>query len=280
MRTIDMLRNSSETFALFGNPVGHSLSPLMHNATFKKMKIDAHYVPFCVKHLEDAVRGIRGLDIRGVSVTIPFKTAVMSYLDEVDESSLRIGAVNTVLNDDEGRLKGYNTDWIGLIRDLKESLDIRGKTFAILGAGGAARAAVFGILKEGGIPVIVNRTIEKGGEMAREFGCPFYPLSEIGKIEADCLINTTPVGMAPDREKSPVGREDLANFRWVMDIIYNPLKTRLLKDAVEAGCIALSGVGMFVHQGAEQIRIWTGVEPPRAFMKGIVLEKLKECDGN
>jgi len=275
-----MMRDSPEIFALFGNPVGHSLSPLMHNATYKKMKIHARYVPFCVQNLEDAVRGIRGLDIRGVSVTIPFKTTVMSYLDEVDESSLRIGAVNTVLNDDEGRLKGYNTDWMGLIRDLKESLEIGGKTFAILGAGGAARAAVFGILKEGGIPVIVNRTIEKGQEMAREFRCPFYPLSEIGKIEADCLINTTPVGMAPDGEKSPVGRESLVNFRWVMDIIYNPLRTRLLKDALEVGCNALSGVGMFIHQGAEQIKIWMGVEPPRAFMKGIVLENLKERDGN
>ena len=275
-----MMRNSSEIFALFGNPIGHSLSPFMHNATFKRMRIHAHYVPFCVKNLEDAVRGIRGLDIRGVSVTIPFKTTVMPYLDEVDESSLRVGAVNTILNDSKGRLRGYNTDWIGLVRDLKESLEIGGKTFAILGAGGAARAAVFGILKEGGIPVIVNRTIEKGEEMAREFGCPFHPLSEIGKIKADCLINTTPVGMAPDREKSPVVRESLVNFRWVMDIIYNPLETKLLGDAAEAGCIVLSGVGMFVHQGAEQIRIWKGVEPPRAFMKQIILEKLKERDGN
>ena len=280
MKDIDKVRNPSEIFALFGNPVGHSLSPLMHNATFKRMKVDAHYVPFCVENLEDAVRGIRGLNIRGVSITIPFKTAVMPYLDAVDESSLRIGAVNTILNDNNGRLKGYNTDWVGLIRDLEESLEVRGKTFAILGAGGAARAAVFGLLKEGGIPIIVNRTIEKGQEMAREFGCPFYPLSEIEKIKADCLINTTPVGMVPDREKSPVGRESLMNFRWVMDIIYNPLKTKLLRDAKEAGCIALTGVGMFVHQGAEQIRIWTGMDPPRAFMKGIVLERLKERNGN
>ena len=280
MKDIDKVRNPSEIFALFGNPVGHSLSPLMHNATFKRMKVDAHYVPFCVENLEDAVRGIRGLNIRGVSITIPFKTAVMAYLDAVDESSLRIGAVNTILNDNNGRLKGYNTDWVGLIRDLEESLEVRGKTFAILGAGGAARAAVFGLLKEGGIPIIVNRTIEKGQEMAREFGCPFYPLSEIEKIKADCLINTTPVGMVPDREKSPVGRESLMNFRWVMDIIYNPLKTKLLRDAKEAGCIALTGVGMFVHQGAEQIRIWTGMDPPRAFMKGIVLERLKERNGN
>jgi shikimate dehydrogenase len=280
VKAIEKVRNPSEIFALFGNPVRHSLSPLMHNATFKRMKIDAHYVPFCVENLEDAVREIRGLPIRGVSITIPLKTAVMDYLDGVDESSLRIGAVNTILNDNNGRLKGYNTDWIGLIRDLEESLEVRGKTFAILGAGGAARAAVFGLLKRGGTPIIVNRTIERGQEMAHEFGCPFSPLSEIEKIKADCLINTTPVGMAPDTEKSPVGRESLVNFRWVMDIIYNPLETKLLRDAKEAGCIALTGVGMFVHQGAEQIKIWTGREPPRAFMKGIVLERLKERDGN
>jgi shikimate dehydrogenase len=275
-----MAGNSSEIFALFGNPVGHSLSPLMHNATFKRMNIDANYVPFCIKNLEDAVRGIRGLDIRGVSVTIPFKTTVIPYLNEVDGSSLRIGAVNTILNDGKGCLRGYNTDWIGLIRDLNESLEISGKIFAILGAGGAARAAVFGILKEGGIPVILNRTIEKGEKMARNFGCPFYPLSEIGNLKADCLINTTPVGMAPDRERSPLARESLVNFRWVMDLIYNPLKTKLLRDAEEAGCMVLPGVGMFVNQGAEQIKIWKGVEPPRAFMKQIVLERLEKGDGN
>ncbi len=275
-----MARNSSKIYAVFGNPVGHSLSPIMHNAAFKRMKIDAHYVPFCVKNVEDAVRGIRGLDIRGVSVTIPFKTTVMPYLDEVDESSLRIGAVNTILNDGNGRLKGFNTDWIGLNRDLEESLEIRGKTFAILGAGGAARAAVFGILKEGGIPVIFNRTTETGEEVAREFGCPFYSLSEIEKIKTDCLINTTSVGMAPDIEKSPLMKESLMNFRWVVDIIYNPLKTKLLREAEEAGCTVLDGVGMFVHQGAEQTKIWMGMEPPRALMRGVVLESLKEHDGN
>ena len=275
-----MARNSSKLYAVFGNPVGHSLSPIMHNAAFKRMKIDAHYVPFCVKNVEDAVRGIKGLDIRGVSVTIPFKTTVMPYLDEVDESSLRIGAVNTILNDGNGRLKGFNTDWIGLNRDLEESLEIRGKTFAILGAGGAARAAVFGILKEGGIPVIFNRTTETGEEVAREFSCPFYSLSEIEKIKADCLINTTSVGMAPDIEKSPLMKESLINFRWVVDIIYNPLKTKLLREAEEAGCTVLDGVGMFVHQGAEQTKIWMGMEPPRALMRGVVLESLKEHDGN
>ena len=269
-----------KTYGLLGKNISYSLSPFMHNAAFKRMKFDAHYIPFCVKNVEDAVRGIRGLDIRGVSVTIPFKTSVMPYLDEIDESSLRIGAINTILNDDNGRLKGFNTDWIGLIRDLEESLEIRGKTFAILGAGGAARAAVFGILKEGGIPVVFNRTTETGEEVARDFGCPFYALSEIEKIKADCLINTTSVGMAPDIEKSPLMKERLINFRWVVDIIYNPLKTKLLREAEEAGCTVLDGVGMFVHQGAEQTKIWMEMEPPRSLMRKVVLESLKEHDGN
>ncbi len=275
-----MKKSAPVIFALFGNPVGHSLSPLMHNAAYKEMKMDAHYCPFCVESPADAIKGIKEFDLRGVSITIPFKTAVMPYLDEVDSNAQKIGAVNTILPDDNGRLKGYNTDWIGIVRNLEESLEIQKKTFAIVGAGGTARAAVFGILQNGGIPLVVNRTPARGEEMAHEFGCPFYPLSEIGNISADCLINTTPVGMAPEREKSPLQKEVLNNFRWVMDCIYNPMQTQLLKDAKAAGCTALNGVGMFVHQGSEQIKIWTGKEPPREFMKQVVLDKLKELDGN
>ena len=273
-----MKKPAAAIFALFGNPVEHSLSPLMHNAAYKKMEIDAQYVAVCVNNLEEAIQGIRERErnIRGVSITIPFKTAVMSYLDRVDDSAHAIGAVNTIQHDGNGGLTGYNTDWIGLVRDLEDSLQIHKKTVAILGAGGAARAAVFGILQQGGTPLVVNRTIERGEEMAEEFGCPFHPLSQIGKIRADCLINTTPIGMVPDVGTSPVEKGVLSNFTWVMDCIYNPLRTQLLKDAEEAGCRTLNGVGMFVHQGAEQIKIWTGTEPPREFMKQIVLEKLRE----
>lgn len=267
-------------FALFGNPVGHSLSPLMHNAAYHKMGINASYVPCCVENPEEAIERIKERSIRGASVTIPFKTAVMPYLDEVEDSARTIGAVNTIWHDDKGRLTGYNTDWIGVVLGLEQSLVIQGKTFAILGAGGAARAIVFGILHKGGIPLILNRTTTRGAEMAQEFGCPFYHLSEIGGISADCLINTTPVGMTPEKGKSPIAKEVLTNFRWVMDCIYNPLKTQLLQDAEEAGCTALNGVGMFVHQGAEQIKIWTGKEPPREFMRQVVLDKLGAQDGD
>ncbi len=264
----------TQMFALFGNPVGHSLSPVMHNAAFRSMRMDAVYFPFCVTNLEGAVRGIAELGFRGVSVTIPFKTAVMAHLDRVEESARAIGAVNTILND-SGSLVGFNTDWTGLVRSLGESMEIRGRTFAVIGAGGAARAALFGLREEGGVPVVVNRSAARGEGLAREFGCPFFPLEEIGKVEADCLINTTPVGMSPDVNGTPVGRSDVARFRWVMDIVYSPLETRLLREAREAGCRTISGLGMFVHQGGEQIRIWTGQEAPVALMRQVVLQKLE-----
>jgi len=277
---ITMKESPPAIFALFGNPVGHSLSPLMHNAAYKKMGINASYCSCCVERPHEAIEKIKKRSIRGASVTIPFKTAVIPYLDEVQDSARTIGAVNTILHDDKGRLRGYNTDWIGIVLGLEESLKIQDKTFAILGAGGAARAVVFGILQKGGTPLILNRTTTRGEEMALEFGCPFHHLSEIEAIRADCLINTTPVGMAPEEGKSPIATEALTNFRWVMDCIYNPLKTRLLQDAEGAGCTTISGVGMFVHQGAEQIKIWTGKEPPRDFMRQVVLERLGAQDGD
>jgi len=262
-------------FALFGNPVGHSLSPLMHNTAYCEMQINASYVPFCVRNLEEAVRGIRGLGIKGVSVTIPFKSEVGKHLDGLEESSNRIGAVNTIVNEG-GRLRGYNTDWIGFVRDLKEFMPVQGKTFGVLGAGGAARAILFGVLSEGGNPVVLNRTAAKGEALAKEFGCSFLPLSEIGVLKADCIVNTTSVGMAPQIENSPLEERALGKFPCVVDIIYNPLETKLLKDARKAGCRTRSGLGMFVHQGAEQIRLWTGTEPPVETMRRVVRERLEE----
>jgi shikimate dehydrogenase len=272
-----MLERDLTIFAVFGNPIRHSLSPLMHQAALDRMGIEARYVPFCVKDLKAAVRGIRGMDIRGVSVTLPFKSDVRLYLDEVEESARRIGAVNTIWNH-QGKLRGYNTDWLGFILSLREVMEIKGRHFAVLGAGGAARGIIYGLVQEGGRPVILNRTVSRAEELAREFGCAFLSLSEMEKIEADCLINTTSLGMAPDIAVSPFPGEHLKKFGWVVDIIYNPLKTKLLKEAEEAGLKTLSGLGMFVHQGAEQLKIWTGQEPPRSTMHEVVLATLKEND--
>lgn len=273
---ISAQKSKPRNYILLGNPVGKSLSPLMHNAALKEMGIEETYVAFCVQDLRGAVQGMRAMNIRGASVTIPFKVAIMEYLNDVDDDALKIGAVNTIVNSN-GNLVGYNTDWVGLILTLKEKMTIRNKTFAIIGAGGTARAAAYGIIKEGGIPSIVNRTLKKGEVLSRKLSCPVYSLAEVGKIKADCLINTTPVGMYP-KDKSPVNVSVLGNYKYVMDVIYNPFKTKLLKDAEGQGCIIIPGIDMFVNQGAEQLRLWTEKEPPRALMKKIILQRLTQIE--
>ena len=266
-----------DIYAVFGNPVAHSLSPLMHQAALDQMGLNALYVSFCVTALKEAVQGIRGLNIRGVSITLPFKTLVMEYLDEIEEGARRIGAVNTIWND-QGRLKGFNTDWTGFVQALKKHREIRGQRFVVIGAGGAARGVVYGLIQEGGQPIIFNRTVAKAEALAREFGCAFVTEDEMEKVEAEGLINTTPIGMFPQRNASPWPTTLLHHFPLVMDIIYNPLKTRLLQEAQTAGCQTISGLEMFVDQGVEQIKIWTGLEPPRSLMRQVVLKKLEEND--
>lgn len=273
-----MTGSPPKLFALFGNPVGHSLSPAMHNAALEEIGVKGIYVAVQVEHLESAVRGISGMGICGVSVTIPFKARVMKYLDAVDPEARHIGAVNTIVNRN-GRLTGYNTDWRGIVEALSTKMTIENKKVIILGAGGTARAALFGIIKKGGDPVIVNRTESKGRRLAKEWKCPFVKMDEINDISGDCLINTTPVGMWPDVDKSPLSLRSLKNFAVVMDVIYNPLKTKLIIDAETAGCTALSGLDMFIFQGAEQIKLWTGKEPPISLMRKVVTEALEGVHG-
>lgn len=266
-----------QNFILLGNPVQHSLSPLIHNVALHEMNINETYSACCIQDIGSAIRGMKALNIRGASVTIPFKVEVMRYLDDIDEDAREIGAVNTIINN-KGKIAGANTDWLGIIMTLREEIEIKGNTFMIVGAGGTARAAVYGIIKEGGLPVLVNRTLSKAKSIAEHFGCPFYPLSEISRLKADGLINTTPVGMHPDILKSPVPKEVLKKYKYVMDVIYNPLNTKLLKDAAAQGCRVFSGADMFVHQGAQQLRLWTKKEPPVALMKKMVLERLTNLE--
>lgn len=269
-----LLPPGASNFVLLGNPVRQSLSPLMHNKALKAMQIDGHYSAFCVSDLTQAMAGIRGMNIRGASVTIPFKTAVMEYLDEIDADAAALGAVNTIVND-RGRLAGYNTDWLGLMQALEDKMDIPGKTFVIIGAGGTARAAAYGVKKEGGRPIIVNRTGETGRALAARFDCPYYPLSAIGTIKAHGLINATSVGMYPRIHQSPVDTATLANYQVVVDVIYNPLKTKLLRDAEAQGLKIVSGLEMFVRQGALQLKLWTGKDAPLTLMRKTVRERLE-----
>jgi shikimate dehydrogenase len=216
---------------------------------------------------------MRDMEICGASVTLPFKTALMAHLHEVDENSRAIGAVNTVWVRD-GRIGGANTDWIGFSQSIERHLDMRGKTFAVMGSSGAARAAIFGIKKKGGNPLVLYRNPETGKALARDFGCPCRPLSDLGVVEAHCLINATPVGMTPDAASTLAKKVDLARFEWVMDMVYNPLRTELLKEAQAARCGVITGLPMLVFQGAEQIRIWTGLEPPVELMARVAEQEL------
>jgi len=260
-------------FALFGNPVAHSLSPVMHRAAYDALGLHAEYSAYCVVDLEKALAGVRGMDIRGVSITLPFKESVLPFLDEVDRMALQIGSVNTVRNDN-GRLSGFNTDVSGLMDDMGTVFPPAGRHAVVLGAGGAARSAVFGLLQAGASVTVVNRTCSHGEALARTMGCNFLPLSEIGHIEGDLLVNATPVGMWPETDASPVEESLLHRYTMVVDTIYNPLQTRLLDDARRAGCRTRNGVGMFVRQAAGQIRLWTGLEAPVDLMEKTVLERL------
>jgi shikimate dehydrogenase len=263
------MQGTMRHFALFGNPVGHSLSPLMINAAFGAMGIRAGYESHRVENLELAVRMIREKPLDGVSVTLPLKGAVMAFLDEVDDDARAIGAVNTVVNE-RGWLRGSNTDWTALSAAMQEQFPLGGRTIAVLGAGGAARAAVHAILRAGGTPIVFNRSRDRAESLARWFSCETQPLANLGTVEADVLINATPVGMHPDTGESPVDGRYLARFEWVVETIYNPLETRLLREARAAGCGVVAGLAMFVRQGAEQIRTWTGLEPPVELMTRVV----------
>jgi shikimate dehydrogenase len=206
-------------------------------------------------------------------VTIPHKVSVMDCLDDVDARAREIGAVNTIVNCD-GRLVGYNSDYMGAIKALAAAIDISGKTVVIIGAGGAARSIGFGIIRSGGKVVIVNRSPEKGKRLAEALNADFQPLAEVLEIEGQVLV-TTPVGMFPHAEQTPLKKSLLRPDLVVMDIIYNPLTTRLLREAARTGCRTINGLSMFVYQGAVQFELWTGEKAPLDVMKAAVESALQ-----
>jgi shikimate dehydrogenase len=271
-RPVDGFGNPA-IFAVFGNPVIHSLSPLMHNAAFAATGFDGVYAAIRIKDIRLGVSGLRALRLRGASVTLPHKESVMPCLDFIDSTARRVKAVNTIVND-SGSLKGYNTDCDGAIQALEEKISVAGRSVAVIGAGGAARAVAFGVISRGARALIVNRSPEKAEALADELGAEFRPLAEFTTEGIDILINTTPVGMTPQTEESPVRAERLRPGLVVMDIVYNPLRTRLLKQAESAGCAIIDGLSMFVYQGARQFELWTGLPAPVGIMRMAVEAEL------
>ena len=252
-------------YGIVGFPLGHTLSPVMHNTAFRETGLDGVYIPFETRDIAGAVRGMKALGIRGLSVTLPHKTDVMPLLDHIDPRARAIGAVNTIVNR-RGVLTGHNTDATGALRALEAVIRIPGKQCLIVGAGGAARTIGVVLREKGAHVTITNRSPGRGRDLARAVGCAFVPMTGAGDVPADLLIQATSVGMFPHVEDIPLSPEFLKPGMVVMDIIYNPVETRFLSLAREKGCTVIRGLGMFVHQGAEQFRLWTGMEPPVAEM--------------
>jgi shikimate dehydrogenase len=274
-RAVPSIDGRTRVHGILGRPVAHSLSPAMHNAAFRELGINAVYVAFPVAELKQAVAGLRGLAIAGVSVTIPFKEEILPLLDELDPQAARMGAVNTVVNR-EGRLGGFNTDCLGAVTALKAQTAIRGEHFLILGAGGAARAIAFGILEAGGRVSLTDIEPHRAAALAREFGVEALSSQELGQCPAKVLINATPVGMSPEPDAIPLDPERLGGFDLVMDIVYRPLKTRLLTEAAGRGARIIDGLQMLIHQGAAQFELWTGRPAPVEIMAQAASAALSE----
>jgi shikimate dehydrogenase len=271
--------------AIIGDPVQHSLSPVIHNAAFNELGLNLVYVAFNVgvTELKDAILGAKTLGIHGLNITMPHKHSVMNYLDKINMTAKNIGAVNTILNKN-GILIGYNTDGSGAMLALKENgICTEEKKLVLLGAGGAAKAIAYQAAQEVEELVILNRTVEKAKQLAKILHS--FNAKVIGKMlsnnvlykeltTANILVNATSVGMYPDNNNSPVPSDLLTSDLCVMDIIYNPLNTKLLNDAKYAGAKTVSGVDMLIYQGAVAFEIWTKCTAPVEVMKKAALNEL------
>jgi 3-dehydroquinate dehydratase/shikimate dehydrogenase len=265
---VKQISRDSEIFGVMGNPVGHSRSPLMHNAALKALNRNGVYLPFEVDDVGSFICGfvhpktkILDWNLRGLSVTIPHKLAVIPYLDFIDATARSVGAVNTiVIKEDE--LHGYNTDVAGAMRPLDEMIDVRGARVAVIGAGGSARAICYGLSQRGAGVTIYARELKKAQPLADEFKTRLAQLDSFSG-GADVVINCSPVGMSGHSEgRSLIKAESLEGVKLVYDLIYAPEETALLGEAKRAGCRTLGGLAMLVGQAAEQFRLWTGLEAP------------------
>ena len=265
------INDKTKISGLIGNPVLHSWSHVMHNSAFESLYINAVYLKFRVDKLEDFIRYFRKQNLLGFAVTIPHKTSVIDFLDEIDDAARAIGAVNTIVNQ-KGRLIGHNTDCEGAMQALGEKTELNGKKAVVLGAGGSARAIAFGLKQNNAEVLILNRTLENAKAIADDLKCSYGKIGKLGKMDYDILINTTPVGMHPKSNESPIPKKFIKKGSIVMDIVFNPFYTMLLKDAKSLGCITIPGIEMLIKGNVMQSRLWTGKQVSESLMRKRVLE--------
>ncbi len=269
-----LLNRKTQVYGVIGDPVGHSLSPVLHNTGFAVRHVNAVYLPFLVHQLGDFLKSIPDFGILGFSVTIPHKQAILKHLKECEPLAAEIGAVNTVLVRHDGTLYGCNTDYVGVLRALQKKLRIHGSRVLIFGAGGSARAAAFALARAGAQVCVCARRENVAKELARAVGGEVIPRRALRTESFDAILNATPIGMYPHEGISPLSAREL-QCRIVMDLIYRPERTKLLKIAAQKGIATVSGVNMFLAQGFAQWEIWTGKRAPEAAMHRAVLSALR-----
>ena len=274
-----VLTRRTQVYGVIGDPVGHSLSPLLHNTGFIARRIDAVYLPFLVHDLRDFLAAIHEFGVRGFSVTHPHKQAILKYLKECDPLAGEIGAVNTVVVRRNGSLYGGNTDYLGLLRALEKKLRIKGSRILVFGAGGAARAAVFALARSGASVVICARREKAARQLGRAFGAESLPRAALRTESFDAILNATPVGMHPHDGVSPLAPGEL-RCRLVMDMINRPRETQLLKIAARKGIATVAGIEMLIAQGVAQWQIWMGKRAPEVPMRRAVLAALRAEDNS
>jgi 3-dehydroquinate dehydratase/shikimate dehydrogenase len=271
----EQLDQATRIFGVAGNPIAHSLSPLMQNTAFRRENVNAVLIPLKTHKLADLLSLARELPLAGVAVTMPLKQEVLAHLANSDPLTGRIGACNTLRIGADGKIVGFNTDVAGVVRPLEQRLRLKGAKIAVLGAGGAARAAVFGLVDQGAEVFIVNRTHENAVKLAKEAKAHALKHEQFARSRFDVLINSTPCGMAGNKQPLPIAADEL-NAGLVFEMVYNPLETPLLKLAKERGIPVVSGLEMFVQQGARQFEIWTGKPAPEAEMQRVVELELRK----
>ncbi len=268
------LTEKTRVYGVIGNPIEHSLSPLLHNTGYVDAKKDAVFLPFLVDQLGEFLKVAREVGVQGFSVTLPHKEKIFTYLDECEPLAEEIGAVNTVTMRRNGRLVGSNTDYVGVLRALEGKMQLEGSRIVIFGAGGAARAAAFAVAKAGAEVLVCARREKAAKELAHAVHGDVLRRAALRKDKFDAILNATPVGMHPHAESSPLEAAEL-NCTLVMDLIYRPLQTKLLLLAASWGIKTVSGVEMFLAQGIAQWELWMGSRAPEAAMRGAILRVLR-----
>ncbi|HEY4899879.1 MAG TPA: shikimate dehydrogenase [Terriglobales bacterium] len=270
---IEMVDAATQVYGVAGDPVSHSMSPIMMNAAFRRETVNAVFLALHAKSMKDLMACVPDIPIRGLSITMPYKQDIVAALSNSDALTKQVGACNTMVRSQDGKLYGFNTDVAGVVVPLEQRITLQGAKILVVGAGGVARAAVFGLKNKGAEVFIVNRTPEKGQALAKLTKAKYLKRADVAKMSFDVIINATPMGMGANRQ-SPLEEKEL-NTKFLFDLVYVPAETKLMKMARARNIQVIPGLEMFVQQGARQFEIWSGKPAPIAEMSFVVTKALE-----